>query len=80
MMNGEAHEPDVEEYNGGLNEREAKIMALLIEAWNLWCAYRFDGSSNRTRRRFQAGIHQCQEALGQVVLNRLFPDFWRFWE
>lgn len=63
---------------GGLTPFECNVMELLVDAWNLWSNYAQEsGFSEDVVSQFRDGIHQCQGAMGQVALSRMFPDFWR---
>jgi len=62
---------------GGLEQGEQKVMAHLVMAWDTYVQLGTAHSSADDERAFRDAIHQAQQILGQRVLRREYPDYWR---
>ena len=62
---------------GGLMPAELKVMDALVQAWELSLELPLCDGSADDSRQFRDAIHQAQRILGQRVLRREYPDYWR---
>ena len=66
-----------EEEASGLTLAELEVMGALVQAWEHFLALPLGGGSADDSTQFRYAIHSAQQVLGQRVLHREHPDYWR---
>jgi len=62
---------------GGLTPDELEIMNHLVQAWDWFLGLANSVGSADDSTQFRHAIHSAQQVLGQRVLRRDYPDYWR---
>ena len=66
-----------EEEASGLTLAELEVMDALVQAWEHFLELPNNVGSADDSTQFRYAIHQAQKILGQRVLRREYPDYWR---